>query len=295
MKITAHMGVMDEADLVVPAIEHLYRIGTDHVIVFDMGSTDGTLEAVEQLAGPRLDLVRLTNDTPWDKLARLTVESVKRVPADWVLFLDADEFWLPATGSLRDCAALSGHDCVTVDRHNVVATPSGPLMPLPPVPEAYSSIYLYTRKIPNFRQHMEQNPDTPWISGVPVPKVISRTAFIQSVTMGAHDIATADGQAARRARARDLVVAHLPVSTSRRFHRRITNISDFLRLNPGYLEGSQGWHWKRFHEIAQRGGTDEEFQRQLVDQQQFESLAKSGAVQSAAELLGNPLQAGSQG
>lgn len=250
-----------------------------------MGSTDGTLEAMEPLAGPDLDLVRLTNDTPWDELARRMVESVRRVRCDWVLFLDADEFWLPATGSLRDCGALADNDIVSVDRFNVVATPGGPAMPLPPLPETYGHIHLYARRIEGFKRHLELHPDTPWISGVPVPKVIARSELIESVIMGAHDVGAAAGQQVRRSRARDVLVAHLPVSGPERFRRRMANIGEFLRLNPGYLHDDQGWHWKRFHEIVGRGGLEDEYRRQLVEPSRLESLAAEGAIRTAAQLL----------
>jgi len=285
MKFAAHLGVLDEVELILPAIEHLYRIGVDHVIVFDMGSKDGTLETVERLCGSNLDLVRLANDTSWEEFSRRMVESVRRVPVDWVLFLDADEFWLPATGSLRDCAAVAENDIVTVDRFNVVVTASGPAIPLPPVPAVYPHIHLYTRPMENVQEDLELHPDTPWISRVPVPKVIGRLGFIESVSMGAHDITTADERPARRARATDLVIAHVPFSSLERFRRRLANIGEFLRLNPNYLRGAQGWHWKRFHEISLQGGIEDEYRRQLIEQPRHESLAARGTVRTAAQLL----------
>lgn len=288
MRIAAHLGVLDEVELIGPAIEHLRRIGVEHVIVFDMGSRDGTLEAIERFAEPSVDLVRLRNDTPWEELRRRTIESVRATPADWVLFQDADEFWLPASGSLQHCASLTGNDVVTVNRYNVVATESGPAFAMPPVPEAYSRILLYAQPIPSFQRYLELHPEVPWIRGVPVPKVISRRECVGSVTMGSHDVDSADGCVARRAAASDLVIAHLPVSSLERFRRRVANIAEFLRLNPGYLRGAEAWHWKRFHEISIREGTEQEYRRQLIDQARLCSLAAAGTVRTAAQLLHPP-------
>jgi hypothetical protein len=275
MRIAAHLGVLDEVEL----------IGVEHVIVFDMGSRDGTLEVIERLVGPSLDLVRLRNDTPWEELKRRTIESVRAAPADWVLFQDADEFWLPASGSLRHCASLAGKDIVTVNRFNVVATESGPAFAMPPVPQAYSRILLYSQPIPGFQRYLELHPEVPWIRGVPAPKVISRREYVASVTMGSHDVDSADRCVARRAAASDLVIAHLPVSGRERFRRRIANIGEFLRLNPGYLRGAEAWHWKRFHEISVREGTEQEYRRQLIDRARLCSLAAAGTVRTAAQLL----------
>jgi hypothetical protein len=125
----------------------------------------------------------------------------------------------------------------------------------------------------------------PWIRGVPAPKFISRREFVASVTMGSHDVDSTDGRAARRVTASDLVVAHLPVSGRERFRRRIANFGEFLRLNPGYLRGAEAWHWKRFHEVSMRDGTEQEYRRQLVDRARLCSLAAAGTVRTAAQLL----------
>lgn len=286
MRIAAHLGVLDEIELIAPAIEHLYRIGVDHVIAFDMGSTDGTLDILSEHAGDGFELVRLSNSTPWDELHRLTVESIRAAAADWVLLLDADEFWLPASGSLRDCAALRDHDLVTVDRFNVVLTEHGLAMPDAPGPADYSTIQMYTRADADFRKHIESNAETAWISGVPVAKVMGRSALVESVAMGGHDITAAPGQTVRRGRAQDLVIAHVPFSGFERFKRRTANIRAFFELNENYFQGAQGWHWRRLYELTLQGREREEFDRQVVDEDALAALRASGSVRSAAQVLG---------
>ena len=286
MKIAAHLGVLDEIELIAPAIDHLRRIGVEHVIAFDMGSRDGTLEILEGYCGEGFDLVRLNNSTPWEELHSRTIESIRKVGADWVLLLDADEFWLPATGSLHDCLALAENDIVTVDRFNVALTTLGLAMPACPGPESYSRTYLYNQPVPDFRRHLESHPDIPWISGVPVPKVLGRSEFIEAVAMGGHDIDVTPGRAIRRTRAADLVIAHVPFSSFERFKRRIDNITEFFELNPGYFTGGQGWHWKRLYELARQGREREEFDRQVIDPLRLAELVGAGRIRSAAEILG---------
>lgn len=280
------MGVLDEVELVGPAIEHLFHIGVDRVIVFDMGSTDGTLAAVEAREGPAVELHRLRNDLPWDELRVRTVEAIRARPADWVLFQDADEFWLPAGGSLRACDSLARADIVQVPRYNVaVDAVDGVRMPVPPAPEHYPGIEMYTRKIADFRRHMAENPDTPWIAGVPAAKVIARADCIDEVTMGSHNVEAAAGRPVRRVVANDMLIAHVPVSSAERFQRRADNICEFMRLNPGYLVGAQGWHWKRLHQLALEGRVEEEYACQLTDAAGRAALRESGVLATAAEML----------
>lgn len=286
MKIVAHLGVLDEVDLIARVVDHLFRIGVDQIIAFDMGSADGTLEVLQSYRGAHLALHRLNPWTPWNELHARTVHEIQGTNADWILLLDADEFWLPATGSLRACLAGAVHDVAVVDRFNVVLTDDGPAMPDPLVPENYDRIYLHTRRLEDFRQHLEDHPETPWITGVPVPKVIARREFIGSVGMGGHDVLSVQSESGSRARAADLIVAHFPFSTLDRFRKRVANISEFFELNPDYFEGSQGWHWRRLYELHRGGKLREEFERQVVERGRLDELIEEGSVQTASEILG---------
>jgi len=284
MRILAHLGVLDEVELLPAVVGQLYRIGVDHVVVFDMGSTDGSLEWLRGHEGPTLDLVCLPNDRSWEELRRRTIESIRKVAADWVLFLDADEFWLPATGSLRDTAALARAQVLTVERFNAVLLPDGVAFAAPPVPERYPDILLHTRVIPHFNDHMLANPDTPWISGVPAAKVMARVGLVEQVAMGGHDIVSATGAAVRE-RAADLLIAHLPYTSRERFERRLANIAEFFRHSPDYLSGQQGWHWRRLHALWREGRGAEEFARQVTSPARLRELRAEGSVESAAEWL----------
>ena len=102
MKIVAVVGVMDERELLPDCVRHLYDIGVDEVVVRDAGSTDGSLDWAQAHQGPRLRLVPVGEDEKTQPAiwhAR-ECEIADATRADWVLHLDADEFWLPATGRL---------------------------------------------------------------------------------------------------------------------------------------------------------------------------------------------------
>src|SRR3954454_13950027 len=155
MRIAAHLGVMDEVELISPAIAHLERIGVDHLLVSDMGSTDGTWEVLEQYRGEHVELLQLSNSDSGEDWDRANLALVRDAPADWVLFLDADELWLPPGGSLRACTDLAEHDVVTVDRHNVPLGATGPLSPPTPDPDQYDEVLVYVDAAPDWREHLE--------------------------------------------------------------------------------------------------------------------------------------------
>ena len=98
----------NEADVVDAQIAFHLHAGVDFVIATDNASTDGTTEILERYerAG-RLRLIREPGDdmrqAEWvTRMARL---AATEHDADWVIHSDADEFWWPRGGTLKDVLA----------------------------------------------------------------------------------------------------------------------------------------------------------------------------------------------
>ena len=100
--------VRDEADVVDAQLAYHLHAGVDHVIATDNASSDGTTAILERYerAG-HLRLLREPGDdmrqAEWvTRMARL---AAAEHGADWVVHADADEFWWPRGGSLKDVLA----------------------------------------------------------------------------------------------------------------------------------------------------------------------------------------------
>lgn len=297
MKFAAFLGVKDEFELVDKAINHLRAIGVDLVFAWDLNSRDGTLELL--LARGREDAglkVIQGDDADYDSCS--TFAAVRGAAAeaaeasyDWLLFLDADEFWLPASGRLADCADLLEADVLSVRRFNVPLLASrepSDESELAFDPLHYEDVLLVVEPIPNFRDHLHAHPETPWSRGVPIPKIMARPQFIESVEMGMHDLKARAGQPLRRATPKDLIIAHRPFTTKSRFARKIANIRKFLTYYDEVLGPDLAWHWRRWLEIVDRDGLDQEFNRNVFDQTICAELRQQGTIVSAAEFFRGP-------
>jgi hypothetical protein len=104
MKLVQTLVVRDEADIVGEQIAYHLNAGVDFVIASDHESEDGTTQILERYVREgRLRLIRVQGemrDGPWrTHMARL---AATEHGADWVINTDADEFWMPRGGTLKD-------------------------------------------------------------------------------------------------------------------------------------------------------------------------------------------------
>ncbi len=287
----AVLGVKDEVELVAGCIAHLRAIGVDTIRVIDSGSTDGTVELIQgPLAGPDLALVHHSDQDPDSDAWSRTASALGRESgADWVLFLDADEFWIPAGGTLQSICGLAELDVLTVDRFNVPLDALGLRTPdrgLPSGPD----LELIVDSLPDFRTRMEQDPRLPWIRIVPDPKVMARAGRIGHVMDGFHDILPSPGPPLRRACADDVLVAHVPFSTLPRFRGKVRNIRLIFEAHDAYCGADIAWHWRRLLACTDEDSIRREFELQVFDEPMLAVLRESGCMRTAAQWFASRIQ-----
>lgn len=302
MRVAALLGVKDEIELIGPAIAHLRAIGVGHIIASDAGSTDGTAEVlVREARGAGFELLPIDDRDPDPAVERqLSVDALamaRRAGAEWLLFCDADEFWLPVSGRLEAVLAGETADVLRVARHNVPLLGTGPAMPLPVTPADYGAVWLYApdeeRRIG--QERLKADPEAAWIAAVPMGKVMVRTAAVVAAGEGGHSAVAAEGAVLRDRRPAGLIVAHVPFSTEARFARKVANIAAAVAASGESWGPGSAWHWKRWLAALERdGGVAAEMARNRITAERMQALRDRGVIRSAASLLA-PAQAAGAG
>jgi hypothetical protein len=287
MRIAANLNVLDEVEFIETCIQHLRSIGVDLIVLTDIGSIDGTADRLEKFAGdPDIRIIRIDREEdPWGFPARMYKKTIAEFEVDRVLFLDADEFWIPKSGNIKATSSLAEADALTVRRLNVPLVKDRPLLPADLSPAGYGDLYVVANPMKNAVRWFKVEPDLAWIMTEVVPKMIINARTVEGVGTGTHKVVEKEGSTTTVVRPDDLIIAHVPFSTADRFARKLDNIERSLTVFGHRLVGSEAWHWRRWLELAKEGRVEEEFQRQVMGQEQFDAAISEGIIQSVQALF----------
>jgi hypothetical protein len=105
MKVVLTVLARDEADVVDAQVAFHLNAGVDFVIATDNNSRDGTTEILESYARDGvLHLIREPTEglRQGEWVTHMAQLAAREFDADWVINTDADEFWWPRGGSLKE-------------------------------------------------------------------------------------------------------------------------------------------------------------------------------------------------
>lgn len=181
-RIAAALVVRDALDILPFVVRHHLRHGVDRFYVLDNGSVDGTRELLARLAR-HFPLVWRTDDGEFDvRLAHSLYAEAADDGVDWIVPVDADEFWDVPGGLKHFLAARTTTGGVSLDVVNFVQWRHAPgsLAGLPTMvvrPAAPVRKGLYERL-------QAAGAAPPWIARLFGRKIIARAGVL--LTQGYH-------------------------------------------------------------------------------------------------------------
>jgi len=249
MKLVLTVLARDEADVIDAQVAFHLNAGVDFVIATDNNSQDGTAEILEAYA--REGVLQLIHEPAeglrqgeWvTRMARL---AATEYGADWVINTDADEFWWPRGGSLKEVLAA------VPDSYGVVEAFWRSFVPRPD-----DGSFFAERMTARLSQHAPINDPTSFYR--PVVKVAHRADPEVNVARGNH--ALADSPLLTLRTWHPIEVLHFPLRSLAQWKRKVELQGEAFTK---HIERSgTGYHLKGY-DALQRGRIDEQHESLVV-------------------------------
>jgi hypothetical protein len=253
MHCVAVMVVRDEADILAVNLAHHRSQGVTDFRIVDNGSSDGTAQVLRRLS--RMYPLRWTRDDgafhQSDAITELARDAA-RGGADWILPVDADEFWTAAPHRLvdelrhTDAGALEVGVVNFIQHRRVrrarpaalltmtyrIAAPQGP---------------------PERCEELVHSGETAFVAIEYAGKWISRAAPDLTITPGNHDVMGFQGP---KRRSRGIVCLHAPLRA--RSMMALKAAHGRRLIEAGYPSG-HGWHVQRWYRLSLESGLEDEW------------------------------------
>jgi hypothetical protein len=269
MKLAMTLIVLNEADIIEDNLRYHRAQGVDFFIALDNGSTDGTVEILKryeqsgilklvEMPGTMLTIQRKGNT----QIARLAHE----MGADWVFHNDADEFWWPVTGNLKEAFEQ------IPEEQGIVLVPRTEFLPRPDGPGSFAE--RLTIREARFRRPPKTahrtHPQIKLWSAHPIDLWVKRDAPPRSGLVGKPSLRTEATH--REERELDLVLA--PIFPVGALHYPLRSFEQY-RKKIAVADHNQMWNrtaeTRALHEAFQSGRLEEVFENLTPDE---ETVAK---------------------
>ena len=263
MKLVVTVLARDEADVIDAQISFHLNAGADFVIATDNNSRDGTTEILEGYV--REGVLHLIHEPAeglrqgeWvTRMARLAATDFG---ADWVINTDADEFWWPRGGSLKEVLAA------VPEQYGIVQAFWRSFVPRPD-----DDAFFADRMIVRLSQQAPINDPTSFYR--PVIKVAHRADPHVLVARGNHTLL--DSSFLPLATWHPLEVLHFPLRSRAQWTRKVQLQGDAFTKH--IERAGTGYHLKGY-DALRAGRIHEQYESLVVDDAALERGIADGTL-----------------
>lgn len=261
MRLVMTLLARNEEDILRVNLDFHFSRGVDFVIATDNLSRDGTPDILREYEKQgRLHMIREEQDDYSQDLwvTRMARLAATQFHADWVINNDADEFWWPLRGSLKE--ALSQYEMeigvVLCPRLNFVCRPGCGEDP-------FWEVMVY-------RQAEAKNE-----LGRPLPpKACHRAAPDVQVAQGNHAVTNVPGKIAQSS---SIEILHFPIRSWGQFTAKVQYGGAAYARNTR-LSPTAGRRWRMQREMMQKGTLAAYFQNFVCSDNQLEKSLLDGSL-----------------
>ncbi|MBN1474640.1 MAG: class I SAM-dependent methyltransferase [Syntrophaceae bacterium] len=274
-KLIMTLLVRNEEDIVRYNIDFHLSKGVDFIIATDNGSTDSTRDILKEYEERGvLHLIDEKNhdhtQAQWNNLmARIARD---QYGADFIFHCDADEFWYPRSGNLKDEISKRPEDILVVDVVNVLFEDKGGEEKFPE-DTRFAIVNPIVAK-----DYQEETKKTNLFYFKYPPKVIFKTKNkMLFVSQGNHTVTNKD-DSVEEGEAHDIMIFHYPVRSKEHFIKKIIR-SGAAYENNKIAGKDAGFHIKKWYASYKQGSLDEEYKKLILDEAEINNLLCEGFIE----------------
>lgn len=263
MKLVMTLLVRDEQDIIKENIDFHYAQGVDYFIVTDNLSVDKTPAILQDYVKKGIVHYLSQTDDNYHQCAWVTTMAqmaVKEFNADWVINNDADEFWWPKTGNLKQTFSNLAPEINTLQAqcYNFVAIETNNYT------EAFYQYMIY-------REVMSLNP-----LGMPLPAKMAHKANEHIiVAQGNHSV---EGFGTLNTAVDLIDILHFPLRSYSQFTNKIIKGGSAYQKNQ-ILPQSVGITWRKlYEEYKVNNHLIDYYQTHLYDSQKLLKALADGVI-----------------
>jgi hypothetical protein len=258
VKITAVMVVRNEADLLGVNLQYHAAQGISEFRILDNGSSDRTPQLIREMAR-RLSVLWTRDEGPFHQSEMMTglAREAHRAGADWIVPVDADEFWNAGSRPLVRMLEQSAAGAIVAEVRNFIQERDTSS-------EGSAALLTMTHRTGKARGNTEQSwglVESGQIAFVEIEcprKWLLRSSEALTIGAGAHD---AGGVAGPVIPSSQVVCLHAPIRSRRALDAKAEHGQRLLEAGyPPY----HGWQNQRWHRLQTEGRLDEEWRANSV-------------------------------
>lgn len=245
--------VRNEEDIIALNVIHHLSLGLDGYFIIDNGSSDGTNRVLQRLARDKR-VQWIENNSPYRQSELITelAREVSKAGADWVVPIDADEFWDIPKGGFQAILNGSTAGALRVQVVNFIQRRNQES------PSSDALLYMTRRVLqavgPWERcRELVESQQIAYVEMSYPPKWISRASTQIKIAAGNHSVSGVNGQCEDTDQ---VVILHAPLRSRSTLNHKAEH---GRRVEQVTHSPENHWHLRRFNRLQEEGGLDQEW------------------------------------
>jgi len=274
-KLVMTLLVRNEEDIIRYNIDFHLSKGVDFIIATDNGSTDSTRDILMEYEEKGvLHLIdeknHNHNQAEWNN--RMAGIARDQYGADIIFHCDADEFWYPRSGNLKDEISNRAEDILCVDVVNVLLEDKGGEEAFPE-----DTKFAVVNPVVSMDYQKESRMTNMFYFKYPSKVIFTPRKKVLLVSQGNHTVTNKD-DSITEGKSQDIVIYHYPIRSKSHFFQK-TIFGGSVYENSDIHSKDTGFHKRRWYASYKEGLLDEEYKKLILHEGEVDKFMREGFIE----------------